>query len=92
MELLDALEQKVTELLSDIAVLRAKNSQLEKLIAANATNDYAGGDLQLENRYKSLEKKLETEKRARQTVLAGIDCLIKRLEENSNAGQSHAKL
>jgi predicted RecB family endonuclease len=86
MDMLDALEQKVTELLSEIAVLRKKNFHQEKLLKTSAATAFADRTPQLENQCKRLEKKLETEKRARQTVLAKIDYLIKRLEENSYTG------
>ncbi|MDR2503877.1 MAG: cell division protein ZapB [Deltaproteobacteria bacterium] len=81
MEVLDALERKVAELLREMAALRARNLELEGLSGARAAEEGAAA-----RRVAELTRTLEEEKRLREAALERIDALAHRLEEGEIAG------
>ncbi|MDL2306534.1 hypothetical protein LJC48_00700 [Desulfovibrio sp. OttesenSCG-928-C06] len=90
MEILDALEQKVTYLLKEVVILRNEKDRLEQLLAANYggsqskyTTEPEAGSLA---RIKELEEALAAEKELSGTVLKRVDALIQRLEGEKTAG------
>lgn len=79
MEILDALERKVTELMNEIAVLRKRNAELESKGAGTAA---AGGE---SRKTAELENALEYERKLREAVLKRVSTLVRRLEEHKSA-------
>lgn len=80
MEILDALEQKVTELLDEVVALRKRNAQLEAL-AEGATADQGNGE-----ELARLEEDLRQERDLREAVSKRVDTLVRHLEELNSAG------
>ena len=80
MEILDALEQKVTELLKEIADLRKRNAQLEAM-SSNATAGQGSGE-----ELARLEESLRQERELREAVLKRVNTLVRHLEEQNSAG------
>lgn len=81
MEILDALEQKVTELLKEVAALRERNTELENIITSPVQADDGEND-----KIAKLEAALLHEQKLREAVLEKVSALVKRLEEDSSAG------
>lgn len=81
MEILDALERKVTELLNEVAALRERNAELE---AAGAASKKAGQDES--EKTARLEEALKQEQKLREDVLKRVSILVQRLEDASSAG------
>ena len=82
MEVFDALEHKIAELLREVTALRTQNHDLENRLsfAKEAGEGEAGA------RVAELVRELERERRLRGDVLRRIDVLVQYLEENSSAG------
>lgn len=80
MEILDALERKVTELLKEIADLREHNARLEAM-PSNATAGQSDGD-----KIARLEEALSQERALREAVLKRVITLAQHLEEQNSAG------
>lgn len=79
MEVLDALEQKVTALLTEVADLRNRNAELA---VAPGTQAAAGEE---SRKIAELEEALEAEQKLRQVVLQRVSNLVRRLEEHKSA-------
>lgn len=77
MEILDALERKVTELLNEVAALRERNAELEAGLTA-------GRDESAE--IARLEEALRRERELREDVLKRVSTLVRRLDEQDSAG------
>ena len=90
MEILDALEQKVTYLLNEVVSLREEKSRLEQLLATQHGGSSSADAAELKknrpDRIKELEEALAAEKRLSGTALERIDALIQRLEGEKAAG------
>lgn len=77
MDILDALERKVTELLDEIAALRKRNAELEVGLAAGRDN---GAEIA------RLEEALRQERELREDVLKRVSTLVRRLDEQDSTG------
>lgn len=76
MEILDALERKVTQLLTEIVVLQKRNAELEAI-----NSNPAGRD---ENaKVAELESALEKERKLREAALSRVSTLVRHLEEHN---------
>lgn len=73
MEILDALERKVTELLNEVTALRKRNAELEAVYAEKMPQDES-------ERIVRLEEALKREQKLREDVLARVSTLVRRLE------------
>lgn len=78
MEVLDALERKVAELLTEVSALRKRNAELEDIGAAAGQNE--------SGRIAGLEEALRQERELREAVLQRISVLLRRLEDHDSAG------
>lgn len=81
MEILDALERKVTELLNEVAALRERNAELE---AHGAGSEKANQDES--EKIARLEDALKQEQKLRAEALQRVSTLVRRLEDMSGAG------
>ena len=79
MEILDALERKVTELLNEVAALRKRNAELEAINASPAAERDEGSKIA------GLEQALEKEQKLRETALKRVSTLVRHLEEHNSA-------
>jgi cell division septum initiation protein DivIVA len=82
MELFDALEQKIVDLLREVAALRARNQDLETQLSFAKE----AGEGETAVQVAELSRALEREKKLRGDVLRRIDVLVRYLEEHSGAG------
>ena len=79
MEILDALERKVTELLNEVAALRKRNAELEAINASPTAGRAEDAKIAL------LEQALEQEHKLRKTALKRVSTLVRHLEEHNSA-------
>lgn len=92
MEILDALEQKVTYLLEEVVSLREEKARLEQLLATHESGSLSKETAEAErdekrlSRIKELEEALAAEKKMSGAVLKRVDALIQRLEGENTAG------
>lgn len=80
MEMLDALERRVTELLDETRALRKRNAELEALNSAPARVE-EGENPQIAR----LEEALRQEQTLREAVLKRVSTLVRHLEEHNGA-------
>ncbi|MDL2285249.1 cell division protein ZapB [Desulfovibrio sp. OttesenSCG-928-F07] len=84
MEILDALEQKVAELIKELAALKARNAELEQQVPGGfkaGPDDNAAA-----KRIAELEQALFKEKELKKAALQRINALVQHLEKRNSAG------
>lgn len=80
MEILDALEQKVTELLNEVAALRERNAELGTMSAGTAEAERDESE-----EIARLEEALKEERELREEALGRVSTLLRHLEELNSA-------
>lgn len=82
MEILDALERKVSNLLDEVTTLRADNLRLQKMLSDSKSRPESGPTAPTQEA-QALQKALDEERQLRENIQKRIDALVKRLEEHS---------
>lgn len=72
MELLDLLEQRVSDLLDEMVSLRVENRRLREDVAASQHKTIEIAELQ---------QKLEQERQVREQALSRVDALLRRIQD-----------